>query len=284
MATQSVRLGSMVNAITYDDGAFDSAVETTQPIKAGTPIDGNDVVRLDDLLTGVTGPAASTDEAICRFDGVTGKIIQNSIPTISDTGVVTLGDGGTTNYIQFAADGELNLFGTARVIKHVRVGAGSWQSGVNAPVVGILSTFPVLKFDAAVHDDAAHYSLIVPQSLAAGTAITVMVDWCHEDGGDDTGTCTWGLEYRVVAPDTEPGPVGELVTGATTTIYGTSIGDHIQHELVRTTLATGIVGAVAHELIGLRLFRDIDAGTLAVDADLIQVHFMYIADKLGHAT
>ena len=49
MARQSVRLGSMVDAITYDDGAFDSAIETDQPIKAGPPVDGNDVTRLDDL-------------------------------------------------------------------------------------------------------------------------------------------------------------------------------------------------------------------------------------------
>lgn len=34
----------------------------------------------------VTGPASSTDNAVARFDGTTGKIIQNSVVTISDTG------------------------------------------------------------------------------------------------------------------------------------------------------------------------------------------------------
>jgi hypothetical protein len=34
----------------------------------------------------VTGPASSTDNAITRFDGTTGKIIQNSTATLSDTG------------------------------------------------------------------------------------------------------------------------------------------------------------------------------------------------------
>ena len=34
----------------------------------------------------VTGPASSTDNAIARFDGVTGKLIQNSVTTIDDTG------------------------------------------------------------------------------------------------------------------------------------------------------------------------------------------------------
>jgi len=53
MARQSVRLGSMVDAITYDDGAFDSAIETDQPIKAGPPVDANDVIRLGDLVGSV---------------------------------------------------------------------------------------------------------------------------------------------------------------------------------------------------------------------------------------
>lgn len=34
----------------------------------------------------VTGPSSSTDNAITRFDGTTGKLIQNSVVTISDTG------------------------------------------------------------------------------------------------------------------------------------------------------------------------------------------------------
>lgn len=43
----------------------------------------------------VTGPASSTDNAIARFDGTTGKIIQNSAVTIADTsGNIT---GGTYN-------------------------------------------------------------------------------------------------------------------------------------------------------------------------------------------
>jgi len=34
----------------------------------------------------VVGPASATDNAVARFDGTTGKIIQNSVVTISDTG------------------------------------------------------------------------------------------------------------------------------------------------------------------------------------------------------
>ncbi len=36
----------------------------------------------------VVGPASSTDNAIARFDGVTGKLLQNSIPLVSDIGQI----------------------------------------------------------------------------------------------------------------------------------------------------------------------------------------------------
>jgi hypothetical protein len=38
----------------------------------------------------VVGPASSTDNAVTRFDGTTGKLVQNSNATLSDTGTLTL--------------------------------------------------------------------------------------------------------------------------------------------------------------------------------------------------
>lgn len=37
----------------------------------------------------VSGPASATDEAVARFDGTTGKLVQNSVVTISDAGVAS---------------------------------------------------------------------------------------------------------------------------------------------------------------------------------------------------
>lgn len=45
----------------------------------------------------VTGPASATDNAITRFDGTTGKLVQNSVVTISDT-------GDATGFTQVAVD------------------------------------------------------------------------------------------------------------------------------------------------------------------------------------
>lgn len=50
----------------------------------------------------VVGPASSTDNAVARFDSTTGKLIQNSVVTISDTGAVAGATHVTDlNYVDF---------------------------------------------------------------------------------------------------------------------------------------------------------------------------------------
>ena len=62
---------------------------------------GEHIARIDAALAtagsgDVIGPVSSTDNAIARFDGVTGKIIQNSGVTIDDSGNMNLGAGNIT--------------------------------------------------------------------------------------------------------------------------------------------------------------------------------------------
>lgn len=61
---------------------------------------------VSDISNLVTGPASSTDNAIARFDGTTGKLVQNSLVTVGDTGIVSnvtdpvsAQDAATKNYI-----------------------------------------------------------------------------------------------------------------------------------------------------------------------------------------
>lgn len=50
-------------------------------------------LSIEELQAAVTsGPASSTDNALARFDGTTGKIVQNSVITVSDAGAMS---GGT---------------------------------------------------------------------------------------------------------------------------------------------------------------------------------------------
>ena len=50
MAIRHLRLGPIENALAYDDGDFDSAIETTHTIKVHqAPVASEDVVRIDDM-------------------------------------------------------------------------------------------------------------------------------------------------------------------------------------------------------------------------------------------
>lgn len=65
--------------------------------------------------SGVTGPASSTDNAIVRFDGITGLVVQNSATTVADTtgnliftnvgGGITLKQGSNAKCGTFVANG-----------------------------------------------------------------------------------------------------------------------------------------------------------------------------------
>jgi hypothetical protein len=77
MALKQIRIGSAENVIQYEGNDYDSAIETDQPMKAGTPVASDDVVRLSDLGTYIFGPASAVDSNIAEFDGTTGKKIKD---------------------------------------------------------------------------------------------------------------------------------------------------------------------------------------------------------------
>lgn len=63
----------------------------------------------------VTGPASATDNAIARFDGTTGKLIQNSGVTISDAGVVNISSLTASKAVFTDASDNLTSTGTLGV-------------------------------------------------------------------------------------------------------------------------------------------------------------------------
>lgn len=94
-------IGAIGNAIMDAKGDLISATAPDIPVRVGVGADGTFLRANSATASGlewgvpsgggdVTGPASSTDNAITRFDGLTGKIIQNSPITVSDTGTITI--------------------------------------------------------------------------------------------------------------------------------------------------------------------------------------------------
>ena len=187
-----------------------------------------------------------------------------------------VGDGGATNYTEIKDDGEINLHGTARVKRHISIPSPSWKIGVTGPTEGYVGIAPILAFDAST-DDSVHYNFLCPHRMAAGTDIRVFVDWCYT-GAAEHGTVMWAVEYINI--DT-----GETVAGSTTTFSKVSGNVYtLAGKMIRASFDTDITGAVAHDVIAIRLYRDVSGDSLTQDAKMIQVHLEFTMDKLGEAT
>jgi len=94
----------MANIVKVKRSATPAKVPTTSDLQLGeiavNTYDGKMYIKKDDGTASivqvgggagsgdVAGPSSATDNAITRFDGTTGKTIQNSVVTVSDTGVV----------------------------------------------------------------------------------------------------------------------------------------------------------------------------------------------------
>ncbi len=76
MALVTVRIGSMIDIHQYDDADYDSSIETTAPIKAGAPVDPNDVVILGGGGAGSITPlsVANIDDPSAELNALAGVL------------------------------------------------------------------------------------------------------------------------------------------------------------------------------------------------------------------
>ena len=98
----------------------------------------------------VVGPASATDNAIVRFDGATGKLLQNSAVIIDDSNVITGGTWQGTaidgTYIDLEGT-ELKSTGEAGGSKFLREDGDGTCSWVNIPGGGdALTANPLSQF------------------------------------------------------------------------------------------------------------------------------------------
>lgn len=126
----------------------------------------------------VSGPASATDNAVTRFDGTTGKIIQNSTVTISDTGTLTAtlfsGSGASLTSIPTTA-----LTGT--------LGVANGGTGVTT-LTGIVKGNGTGAFTAAV--SGTDFKTVNSTSILGAGNISVGVTAIGTGSGLTGGTIT----------------------------------------------------------------------------------------------
>lgn len=92
-----IRLGTLVS---QSHGIGQNAdLHGSQIVNVGNPTRDKDAINKTSLDSGLApkteGPDASTDNAIARFDGTTGKVLQNSPATVDDAGSINIPTGET---------------------------------------------------------------------------------------------------------------------------------------------------------------------------------------------
>lgn len=119
---------------------------------------------LVDLPSGtgdVVGPASSTDNAIARFNGATGKIIQNSAVTIGDTGVITVAGAFSLPIVDGTSGQVLQTDGLGAVTWEDAAGGGN-VSNTGTPVnnqIAVWTAATTIEGTAGLTYDGANFQL-----------------------------------------------------------------------------------------------------------------------------
>ena len=146
----------------------------------------------------VVGPGSSTDDALAKYDGTTGKIVQNSNATLTDAGVLTVSNIAAT--IDTASQPNITGVGT--------IGTGVWQGTAIANAY-IGTTIDATKLaDGSVTNTEFQYintlSSNAQTQLDAKASLTVAQEFTAQQNFNNTAltfdaTQDWALTANQVA-------------------------------------------------------------------------------------
>lgn len=212
---------------------------------------------------------------------IEGDFYVDSIKESTSAAGVSLGDGGSTNYTNFAADGFIVLNGTARASIDIEFNVSELKlPASNFPAADTIGITPVFRFDAS-SDEEMFGVLEIPHEYSDGTDLLAHFHWAPFDG--NAGNVTWGVEWHTTLPNNN-----EVLTEATTTQIVVDATESLQDE----TLLTGDItidgtGIVSEMTWHFRIFRDADASeggasdTYAADASLVHFDIEIMIDGFG---
>lgn len=130
----------------------------------------------------VTGPASSTDNAVARFDGVTGKLIQNSVVIVSDAGdiftptLINIGSATPTNAQELSI--QASVAGTIGTYILNTNGAGGSRQAVVTNGTGdawtLYSIFSVTDWSIGLdNSDSDKFKISANSILGTADALTI---------------------------------------------------------------------------------------------------------------
>lgn len=213
---------------------------------AGTAVDFSGKQIINAVMAGngnVAGPGSATDNALARYDGTTGTVIQNSIATLSDTGVLLGLTSLETSTITAVGDLVINPTGTnidfsgKTIINAVLPGGGNVAGPVSATDNAIVrfdgTTGDLIQNSSVIISDAGNItgvaSIQTPSITTASGNLVInptgtSVDFSGKQiinaliaGSGNVGGPVSSVDNSIALFD---GTTGELIKGAPVTIDG----------------------------------------------------------------
>lgn len=186
--------------------------------------------------------------------------------------------GDETNYTQAAGDGVMTFHGDARPIDHISFAGATFSIGAPAPDGEIVGNYSAWSFD--INDDSV-FSFELPTNWAAGTDLTVKIDWgINRDEITESAEVQWHFTWSAVPHDGS-----EVLTGGGTLV---DVGD-VSIPTDANTLFTQTLGTIAgaslaaEDEIGITLERvALDGGANPgnnEDPYIIHLHVEYLKGK-----
>lgn len=161
----------------------------------------------------VQGPASSTDEALVRFNGTTGKLLQNSVAILSDvgnlSGVGTLGLSGPITDASQTADRAVVTNGSKAMISSATTATEiGYVSGVTSAIQTQINT--KVTGPASATDEAVVRYDSTTGKLVQNSGVTI----------DDSANLQ--TTARINAGTAKVGATGAVTTSATLEVAGTA--------------------------------------------------------------
>ena len=215
-------------------------------------------------------------------NGTTYKIFADGGAKFLDliSGISKFGDGGVTNYANFAADGTLTLLGTAKVTKKIILANSILERGASAPTLVYIDNF--IAWSYGINDDSV-LTWAVPDDWDSTVGIIVEASWYIDEdyGGGDDQEVKWQCAYSCVPHDES-----ELIDAPTHTGILTGPVQNIPtnaKELTTTHIGTIPAGSIAAgDEIGLTFKRiAADGDDPSAEPVVIHLELEYTANKLG---
>ncbi len=196
---------------------------------------------------------------------------------IDASGNVFIGDGGVTNHTKILPDGEITLFGTARVKAQIAIDNANLGKGATRATEVIIGNYNAWLF--GINDDSV-FTFHVPHEYASGTDIVINIDWyIDEPAGDEI---KWQITWSATPHDST-----EAIDSAGASV---DTGDILIPTTPKFLTTNGLTipgaGLTEGDQVGVTLKRIAitDGTNPGNEPAVVDLHIEFTKNKLGEAT